>query len=140
MNEPSDSLLKQLTQIDPQTDMAYVAVIDDGTNDHEVGVARFSAQADGTGCEFAIVVSDNWQNKGIGTHLMYHLIEAARAFGIGAMHSSDAQANELMRRFACHLHLDHKTDPNDATQVLYSVGLGPRNGGLGDQPGRPATD
>lgn len=125
MKQPSDALLKQLTQIDPETEIAYVAVIDDGTDDHEVGIARFSAKADGTDCEFAIVVSDSWQNKGLGTHLMYHLIEAARALGIGAMHSSDSQANELMRRFASHLHLDHKTDPDDATQVLYSVVIGP---------------
>jgi GNAT superfamily N-acetyltransferase len=123
ISSPSEALLKQLTEIDPVTEAAYVAVIDDGAGDQEVGVARFSAQADGKNCEFAVTVSDKWQNKGLGTHLMHHLIQAARRRGIASMQSSDAEANDLMRRFATHLHIQHGPDPEDATQILYSIDL-----------------
>ncbi|MDM0109591.1 GNAT family N-acetyltransferase [Variovorax sp. J22R24] len=126
MRSPSDALLKQLTVIDPATDVAYVAVVDDESQDHQIGVARFSAEPGGGDCEFAVAVSDKWQNKGLGMHLMHHLMEAARQRGIAEMHSSDASDNDLMRRFAEQLHLDHRPDPDDATQVLYSMKLGPR--------------
>ena len=87
------------------------------------GVARFSARADGHDCEFAVTVSDEWQHKGLGTLLMRRLIDVARARGIEAMHSSDAADNSLMRKFAEHLHFQHKRDPDDATLVRYSVDL-----------------
>ncbi len=125
MPSPSPALLRQLTTIDPATDVAYVAVIDDESQDHEVGVGRFSAPVDGKDCEFAIAVTDTWQKKGLGTHLMRRLMADARQRGILRMHSSDASDNHLMRSFAAHLNLDHTLDPDDATQVLYSVELTP---------------
>lgn len=123
MTSPSDALLRQLTEIDPATDVAYVAVLDDESGNHQVGAGRFSARVDGTDCEFAIAVSDAWQKKGLGTHLMQRLVKDACARGILKMHSSDASDNQLMRRFAAHLRLDHRLDPNDSTQVLYSIQL-----------------
>jgi len=125
MHSPSDALLKQMTVINPSTDAAYVALVNEGGDgpQREVGVARFSARADGHDCEFAVTVSDDWQNKGLGSLLMARLIEVARARGINEMHSSDAADNTRMRQFAEYLHFRHETDPEDATLVLYSVDL-----------------
>lgn len=125
MRSPSDELLHLLTAIDPATDVAFVAVIEDGDKEEEIGVARFSAGADGSDCEFAVTVSDEWQRKGLGTHLMHHLIAAARKRGILRMHSSDVGDNDLMREFAAHLHFDHQPDPDDHALTLYSVNLTP---------------
>ena len=123
MKSPSDALLKQLTAIDVSRDAAYVAVIGAGAEEREIGVARFSAQPDGKDCEFAVTVGDEWQHKGLATLLMGHLMDVARSRGIGSMHSSDAADNDSMRRFADHLGFQHKRDPDDAKQVLYSVDL-----------------
>ena len=123
MSSPSDALLRQMTVINPSTDAAYVAVIGEGDHQREIGVARFSARADGHDCEFAVTVSDDWQNKGLGTLLMRRLIDVAKARGIKVMHSSDASDNTRMRQFADHLHFRHERDPDDATLVLYSVDL-----------------
>ena len=123
LNSPSDALLEKLTTLNPLTDVAYVAVVEDGAREFEVGVARFSAQTDGKDCEFAVTVLDAWQNKGLGTLLMKYLIVAAQKLGIEKMHSSDLEDNNLMRKFAAHLQLDHQRDPDDTTQVLYSVDL-----------------
>ena len=123
MRSPSEALLKQLTAIDPSTDAAYVALIAVGAEKREIGVARFSARPDGKDCEFAITVNDEWQNKGLGTLMMKHLIAVARTRGIESMYSSDASDNDLMRKFAEHLHFQHKRDPQDGTQVLYSVAI-----------------
>jgi len=123
MRSPSDELLHLLTAIDPATEVAFVAMVDDEARDHEIGVARFSAKPDGQDCEFAVTVTDEWQSKGLGSHLMHHLIEAARKRGISKMHSSDATDNSTMRKFAEHLHISHRADPEDATQTLYSIDL-----------------
>jgi GNAT superfamily N-acetyltransferase len=123
INEPSAELLRQMTVVDPAVGVAYVAVIGTGTDEQQIGVARFSAAASGLDCEFAVVVSDAWQNKGLGTLLMRRLVEHARARGIDTMHSSDASDNELMRSFAAHLQLQHERNPEDATMVLYSLNV-----------------
>lgn len=124
MVSPSDALLKQLTVINHATDAAFVALIGEGAHLREIGVARLSATPDGHDCEFAVVVSDAWQNKGLGTLLMRRLIEVARARGIQTLHSSDAADNDLMRKFAEHLQLDHRTDRDDAALITYSIDLG----------------
>lgn len=123
MHAPSDALLAQLTVLDPNTDAAFVAVIRSGVDERAVGVGRFGAGHDRQDCEFALTVADDWQNKGLATHLMRRLMEVARVRGIARMHSSDAADNVLMRKFAAHLHLEHEIDPDDATLVRYSVGI-----------------
>lgn len=123
MKSPGEDLLKQLTVLDPKTDVAYVAVTEAGGQEKQVGVGRFSVGSGGHDCEFAITVTDAWQNKGLGTLLMQHLVEDARKRGIVDMHSSDAWDNDLMRRFAGHLGLRHRLDPDDAARVLYSLEL-----------------
>jgi len=123
MNSPSTELLEQLTIIDPATDVAFIALLETGDDAQEIGVARFSAQAKGADCEFAVTVADDWQHKGLGTLLMECLIEVAKARGIKQMHSSDSADNTLMRKFAEHLHFEHERDPDDATLIRYSVRL-----------------
>lgn len=123
LSTPSEALLKMMTEIDPTTDVAYVAVLGTGESEVEIGVGRFSALPDGKNCEFAVTVVDEWQNKGLGTFLMERLISAAGARGLETMFSSDASDNTRMRQFAEHLHFHHKQDPDDARLVRYSVDL-----------------
>lgn len=125
MKSPSEALLTRLTVLDPATDVAYLAVTVVGSQEAPVGVGRFSAGTGDKDCEFAITVADKWQKKGLGTLLMQHLVNAARKRGIDTMHSSDAWDNDLMRRCAAHLGLHHTHDPDDATQILYSLELKP---------------
>jgi GNAT superfamily N-acetyltransferase len=128
MKSPSEALLKQLTFIDPATDVAYVALAGPGDEEREVGVARFSARADGNDCEFAVTVADAWRHKGLGSVLMQRLIDAARARGIHEMHSSDAADNDAMRGFADRLGFGHRRDPDDDALVRYSVNVGADTG------------
>jgi hypothetical protein len=50
-------------------------------------------------------------------------MEAARARGFHAMYSCDSADNDLMRKFAAHLHFAHVRDPDDARLVRYSFTL-----------------
>jgi GNAT superfamily N-acetyltransferase len=123
MKSSNDDLLRQIAVINPLTDVAYVAVVEGGAQEQQVGVARFSRATGTNECEFGLAVTEKWRNKGLGTHLMHRLINAARMMGLDRIYSSDPTDNELMRRFATHLRLEHEPDPDDDAHVLYSLGL-----------------
>jgi GNAT superfamily N-acetyltransferase len=123
VKSPSSALLKQLVDIEPSRDVALVALIVEGAQEQEIGVARLSAGPDGVSCEFAVIVTDEWQHKGLGTLLMQRLIDSAMARGLESMYSIDAADNDLMRELAQHLGFSRRPDPNDATQVLHSLDL-----------------
>ncbi len=120
---PSAEMIDQFTHPDPERDAAFVALIADGADKREIGVARFSGRSDGLACECAVVVSDEWQGRGLATVLMRHLIGVARERGIECMYSIDSAANHAMRDLAEHLGFQHKPDPDDATQVLHILDL-----------------
>ncbi len=123
LKEPGESLMSQLMDVDYRRRMAYVALIMDGGELVEIGVARYAAsEGDGT-CESAVVVADQWQRKGLGNRLMNHLIDAARKNGFEYMFSIDSAANTHMRRLADELGFDCQTDPLDSTQVIYRLKL-----------------
>jgi GNAT superfamily N-acetyltransferase len=123
MRAPGMAPLRTLTAFDPGTDVGFLATTVVGSREDPIGVARFHAGADRPDCRFAVSVADRWRNKGLGTLLMQRLIEAARARGIEAMHSSAACDNDVMNRFALHLKLRHRRDPDDDRQILYSIDL-----------------
>jgi GNAT superfamily N-acetyltransferase len=121
---PSDTLLRRLTDIDPENEAALIAVIDEGVHEREVGVARFSRTPDGN-AEVAVTVDGDWQRRGLATLLMQRLIAEARERGIPALVSMDSAGNERMRELATSLGFERKADPEDATQVIYTLRLQP---------------
>ncbi|HEX6834243.1 MAG TPA: GNAT family N-acetyltransferase, partial [Rudaea sp.] len=114
MKSPSPELLERLTHPDSVRDVALIALIADGAQKREIGVARFSTRPDGLACECAVAVSDEWQGQGLATLLMSHLIDIARARGIECMYSIDANDNSAMSELASHLGFRRVRDPNDA--------------------------
>jgi GNAT superfamily N-acetyltransferase len=123
MRAPGMASLRTLTAFNPGTDVGFLALTVVGSREEPIGVARFHAGPDRPDCRFAVSVADRWRNNGLGTLLMQRLIEAARARGIEAMHSSAACDNDVMNRFALHLKLGHRRDPDDDRQVLYNIDL-----------------
>lgn len=120
---PSPALLDRLTHPDPAHDAAFIALIADGAEKREIGVARFCADRDEHNCECAVAVADDWQGNGLATLLMRHLIEVARQRGFEHMYSIDARDNENMRSLAEFFGFERKPDPRDSTQVLHSLRL-----------------
>lgn len=123
LREPSDDLVRALTDIDYQRDMAFVALIDYKGKPREIGVSRYSTSPDGATCECAVTVSDEWQQKGLGTLLMRHLIDVARSRGIRSMMSLDSAGNLPMRDLAEFLGFERRTDPRDPSQVIHTLVL-----------------
>ncbi len=125
---PSEGLLKQLTDLDASKEAAFIALTNDSGREREVGVARFSAQRDGS-AEIAVTVDDYWQGKGLATLLMKRLIEVARERGIERLYSIDAADNHAMRDLAAHLGFSSRPDPQDKTLVVHSLNLRPHGRG-----------
>ena len=77
VRELSPEMLSRFTQIDYDREMALIAVVESEQGDEQVGVARYVANADRRSCEFAVVIADRWQGRGIATRLLRHLIDVA---------------------------------------------------------------
>ncbi len=102
LQELSQPMLVRFTQIDYDREMALIAVLEQDNQEKELGACRYVTSADGQSCEFALVVADEWQRKGIGNKLMNCLFNAARAKGIKIMEGEVLATNrsmlELVRR------------------------------------------
>jgi len=79
LTELSDAQLSHLTDVDHHNHEALVAL--DPDSDEGIGVARFVRIGEKV-AECAIVVADDWQNKGLGTELLERLVERAREEGV----------------------------------------------------------
>lgn len=123
VREPSDALVRELTDLDYQRKMAFVAIGQDAGKPRAIGVSRYSLTPDGKSCECAVTVSDEWQGKGLGTLLMRHLIDVARQQGIRSMFSIDAVGNSRMHELARDLGFVREGDPDNATQVIHRLAL-----------------
>ena len=82
-------------------------------NDEEIGVARFIIDSDGKSCELAIVIADEWQNRGLGAKLMQALISRAQARGIKRIYGPVLNSNPDMLQFVKGLGIEETTAPDD---------------------------
>jgi acetyltransferase len=101
LDELTPSMLARFTQIDYDREMALIAVVDlPNAAEMEVGVCRYVTNPDGRSCEFAIVVSDEWQRRGIAHRLMGQLMEAARHRDLEIMEGDVLASNHEMLELA----------------------------------------
>jgi acetyltransferase len=100
VKELSPAMLARFTQVDYDREMALIAVDRSTGREIQVGVARYVVNPDWQSCEFAIVVSQDWQGHGLGRHLMLRLIDIARARGLKVMTGQILAANGRMLAMA----------------------------------------
>jgi acetyltransferase len=114
LRELTPAMLVRFTQIDYDREMAFVAVRRDNTGETEIGVARYISNPDGTSCEFAIVVDDAFQRRGLGRIMMQRLIEVARARGLATMTGYIVTDNDGMLKLCSGLGFTIHHDRDDA--------------------------
>jgi GNAT superfamily N-acetyltransferase len=73
-----------------------------------------------TSREFALVVADIWQRKGIGTQLMTALMKAARKHGLKEMEGEILSSNNHMLDLVRGLGFAFKNHPEDASVNIAS--------------------
>jgi acetyltransferase len=113
LQELSQEMLVRLTQIDYHYEMALIAVTSNDSAEEQIGVARYSTNVDKTSCEFALVVSDSWQSKGIAHRLMRNLMDVAKDRGLERMEGQVLSDNSRMLELMESLNFEIKHHPDD---------------------------
>jgi acetyltransferase len=115
IRELQPSQLARFTQIDYDREMAFVAVREEAGREIEIGVARYVTNPDAQTCEFALVVADAWQCKGLGRRMLERLIEVARWRGLRTMEGHILAGNQAMLALCGKLGFRISDHPQDAT-------------------------
>jgi acetyltransferase len=128
VRELTPAMLMRFTQIDYDREMAFVAVREKEGKDEEIAVARYVTNPDGRTCEFAVVVADAWQGKGLGRRMLENLVAVARSRGLEVMIGHVLAANESMLAMCAKLGFRISDHPEDATLRRATLELAPRRG------------
>ncbi|MBM5571383.1 MULTISPECIES: bifunctional acetate--CoA ligase family protein/GNAT family N-acetyltransferase [Deefgea] len=107
------AMLARFTQLDYTREMAIVATVETSAGTEIIGVARFTANPDRDSCEFAVVISDQWQGLGLGGRLMGALFVAARDMGLSVIEGEVLTSNKTMLTFMKHLGFTIGKHPED---------------------------
>ncbi len=91
--------IERLVNVDFARDMALAATVRTGATEVLIGVARYVRDRDDDAAEFAIVVADAWQGRGVGRRLMENLIKIARKRGLRRLYGEILATNRRMLDF-----------------------------------------
>jgi acyl-CoA hydrolase/RimJ/RimL family protein N-acetyltransferase len=103
---PLRSLRRQTLQdfynVDQSRDISVVAVIksdEEGETEKIIGAGRYVLNRSTNEAEFALLINDDYQHKGIGTFLLNHLMRIAKSKGVEAFIAYVHPQNQPMIRF-----------------------------------------
>jgi acetyltransferase len=121
MHELTPEMLVRFTQIDYDKEMALIAVTWEDGKEIEHGVVRYVTNPDQASCEFAVVISDEFQGHGIGQRMLTRLMEIARARGLDMMEGEVLTANHRMLELvrSMDFQIERSTD-NPGVQYVWT--------------------
>ncbi len=90
-----DSLIR-LCHLDYDREMALVSVLTKDNESKILGVSRYYLHPETGTAEFALVVGDAYQRKGLGRHLLSRLIDIAKERGVRKLVGQVLRENEQM--------------------------------------------
>lgn len=105
-------MLARFTQIDYDRSMALTAFLEHLGYDKMVGIARIIGDMDPRKVEFAVMIADEWQGKGIGAELMKRLIAIARSRGVDYISGTVLAENTQMLALGKKMGFSIKTAPD----------------------------
>jgi acetyltransferase len=82
--------------IDYDREMAIVAEHNEGDKKQLLGVGRMVADPDRKTAEYAVLIQDDWQNKGLGGLLTDYCLKIAADWGIGRLTAQTTSDNPRM--------------------------------------------
>jgi acetyltransferase len=124
LQDLSPAMLSRFTQIDYDRELALIVVVrlPDGA-EQQIGVARYITLPDEETCEFAIVVSDEWQGKGVARRLFQRLIDVARERRIKVMTGITLRENSRMIDLSRSLGFATRSDTDEPELVRMTLAL-----------------
>ncbi len=112
--EASDSFMDSMMNLDYTNTMALAAVEASPVGESIIGVARYAPGAAARQIEFAIVVADRWQRRGVGVQLLRSLFDYARnqrfVLACGVTFANNAGMVALARRLGMSVMVDAEDD------------------------------
>jgi acetyltransferase len=114
---PHEALVR-FCNIDYDREMAFIAETREGDRKIEVGVSRLILEPNKKKGEFAVVVSDNYQAKGLGIKLIDMLIEVAKEKGVESIYGIIMGENLKMIRLCEKLGFTTKREHEDVLVEL----------------------
>lgn len=123
---PQDEELRRMTDVDSRRELALVATTTVDGRDQEMGVARYVRGATpetADTAEFAIVIADAWQRRGLAMHLLERLIDAARQAGVKQLSDITLYDNRGMLALARKLGFKATRDAGDANVTRLRLSL-----------------
>ena len=95
MRKLSDEMARRFADVDGKDRFALVA-LDPQDPGEIVAVVRYAREEETDGAEYAALIEDRFQGRGLGIGLTRHLVEAARENGIGHLHAMVMRENFRM--------------------------------------------
>ena len=115
LKELSDGMARGFADLDGRDKFALVAL--DPENPEEiVGVVRYARAGAEDGAEYAALIEDRFQGRGLGIRLTRYLIETARENGIGYLYALVMRENVGMLRLLRNLDFPERKSWQDGTE------------------------
>ena len=100
VRRPSLEELRRFTDINPEREFALIATTPVQGRERQIGVARYVKDVTPGEAEFAIVLSDDWQRRRLGTSLLTSLLAAAKTDGVQRLVGTTMSDNDGMLKLA----------------------------------------
>ncbi|MDH5176731.1 MAG: GNAT family N-acetyltransferase, partial [Gammaproteobacteria bacterium] len=124
LQDLTPAMLSKFTQIDYDRELALIVVLQPAQGpQQQIGVARYITFPDAETCEFAIVVSDEWQGRGVARPLFNKLIAVARDRGLRIMTGVTLRENTRMIDLSRSLGFTTRTDADEPELVRMTLVL-----------------
>jgi RimJ/RimL family protein N-acetyltransferase len=104
----SDTMAHFFTNVDGRARVALVA-LDPAAPETIIGVVRYDRDSGTTKAEYAAVVTDRWQGRGLGLELTRRLIDVARERGVRTLYALVLPDNLRMLNLLRDLDLPDRT-------------------------------
>lgn len=117
----SDVMLKRLTQLDYDREMAFVA-LEQGTG-KLAGIGRLASDPDRAVAEYGLLVRTDLQGHGLGWALLKQIIDYAKAEGIGQIDGFILSENEKMLAMCRDFGFEIHHHPEEAGLSLATLKL-----------------
>jgi acetyltransferase len=101
--ELPDKQARDFASVDYFERMAFVGTVSEIEGESLIGVARYAiVKAEDALAECAVVVVDEYQNRGLGSLLLNRLVRYARLHGVKTLLATVHVSNEQIMRFITH--------------------------------------
>ncbi len=117
MKELSDKKAKYFAHVDHVDHFALVA-LDPDEPDEITAVVRYDRESGSDRAEYAALIEDRWQGRGLGLHLTHQLIDEARDKGVRFLYALVMRQNRRMLNLLQALDLPEREHREDNARYI----------------------